>query len=306
MINILNKNYVLNREPACVRALIGSSLGISYFEYQDSRSLSIPRSEHKSIVINETGLVHLIPFYYNEIKFNMITCSKGSVNIKDDEYQMIRERFMLGETEVTQELFEKVMGFNYSSNQDAKCPVENVSWYDCLEFCNRLSDYFNLDRYYELYNKIFNSSDNKGLSGSIHKAELKILQGNGFRLPNESEWQFAAMARTDNEFAGAKDNSSLDRVAWLTSNSGNKTHPVAQKLPNEWGFYDMTGNVYEWCGDILESESNKTLYIRGGSFQAGSRHSKLKLDSVLRGKNIEREAHEKGATVGFRLARTIL
>jgi hypothetical protein len=270
------------------------------YEYHTSQSV-LPNSRY-GVSESSLNLIRLIPFDYKGIDFNMITCpAGGKVNIDNWGLQEIKEPFMLGETEVTRELFEAVMGFDYSYFKGSnKNPVEQVTWYDCLEFCNRLSDYFDLDHCYLLRDKKFTSSY---YPLSIEKANAAFIIGaNGFRLPKEWEWQIAAMAGTNNQYAGANDDESLKRVAWFGENSGNKTHPVAQKLPNECGFYDMTGNVWEWCENSYEPDKNNdpsaSRVGRGGSWI----NIASNLRSAFRYLN---SPSFRDDGVGFRVARSI-
>ncbi len=263
----------MNDTRADEKALIGlDELSLSY-NYQFSRSITEQRLQYSKIYDNENYYnktfkpFELVSFDYNRIKFNMITCPTGmGINIENWGSQEIKEPFMLGETEVTQELFEAVMGFNHSNFKDSnKNPVERVTWYDCLEFCNRLSDYFGLDHCYILRDKSY-----RHRGTSIHEANIEIVTGaNGFRLPTEWEWQIAAMTGKNNKYAGANDDESLKRVAWFYANSGRKTHPVAQKLPNEWGFYDMSGNVDEWCENSTQANENNNPSVNRISLGGG-------------------------------------
>ena len=130
--------------------------------------------------------------------------------------------YYIGETEVTQELWQAVMGTNPSYYKGNKKPVEQVLWNDCQEFIKKLNQ----------------------------------LTGKSFRLPTEAEWEYAA--RGGNKSKGYKYSGSntIDNVAWYTSNSGSKTHDVKTKQANELGIYDMSGNVYEWCQDRYGSYSS--------------------------------------------------
>ena len=199
------------------------------------------------------------------------------------------ENVAIGETEVTQELFKAVMGFNpsyYKGIQndivfvdivkkgkeervpilqnrdfgyDPKKPVEQVSIFDCMDFCNKLSVFFGLRPYYSLENI-------ESYEKSIYKADIKTSKELSFRLPTEDEWYAFALAGTDNKWSGTKNEKELESYAWVNgvyaSISDQQTHPVAQKKPNEWGLYDMTGNVWEWC--YAEDQSNQHAFLRGG------------------------------------------
>ncbi len=270
------------------------------YEYHTSQSV-LPNSRY-GVSDSSLNPIRLIPFDYKGIKFNMLTCpAGGKVDVEDWGSQEIKEPFMLGETEVTQELFEAVMGFNYSDfKKSNKNPVENVTWFDCLEFCNRLSDYFDLDHCYLLRDKKFTSSY---YPLSIQETEFTFIEGaNGFRLPKEWEWQIAAMAGTNNQYAGANDDESLKRVAWFGENSGDKTHPVAQKMPNEWGLYDMSGNLWELCENSDDFYSNDApsanRATRGGDWSNGASGFR----SAIRNTN---PSNFRIAFVGFRVARSI-
>ena len=205
--------------------------------------------------------------------------------------------FYIGKYEVTQELYESLMGKNPSkferSGKDA--PVEQVSWYDAVEFCNKLSDKEGLDRCY------FGSGDNI-------KCDFKA---NGYRLPSEAEWEYAA--RGGNKSKGYKYSGSnnIGSVSWYKSNSGRKTHSVGSKQSNELGIYDMSGNVWEWCWDWKANYSSKVqtnpygygrgLYRahRGGSWFFDVSHCR----NANRGSNGPTASYD---FIGFRLSRSNL
>ena len=166
-------------------------------------------------------------FEVNGVTFNMMCVEGGTfvmgatdsdTSAQDDErpqHQVALSNFMIGQTEVTQELWTAVMGSNPSKNKGTLLPVEQVNWEDCEIFITRLNQ----------------------------------LTGRNFRLPTEAEWDYAARGGQKSHgfiYAGS-DN--LDEVAWYDGNSSNKTHNVGTKLPNELGIYDMSGNVYERCYD---------------------------------------------------------
>ena len=153
--------------------------------------------------------------------------------------------YYIGKTEVTQALWKAVMGSNPSYFKGDDLPVECVSWDDCQEFIRKLN----------------------------------ALTGQNFRLPTEAEWEFAC--RGGNNSRGYKYSGSNDikKVAWYWINSGKKTHPVATKLPNELGIYDMSGNVYEWCIDWYGDYSSGAQTNPKGPYD-GSR-------CVIRGGNWE-------------------
>jgi formylglycine-generating enzyme required for sulfatase activity len=194
---------------------------------------------------------------------------KSIISFKHISFRLIEgpngssvEGIAMGQTEVTQELFEAVMGFNPSEFKDKpdspQRPVENVTWYDCIMFCNKLSEGLGLKPYYTI-DEIKKNDD------SIKSAGVTEIGGKGFRLPTEAEWLAFAKAGTENEWAGTDDENEVGRVGWYKDNSNGQTHPVAQLLPNEWGLYDMSGNVDEWCW--IKSKDYKRV-VRGGSWVA--------------------------------------
>ena len=128
--------------------------------------------------------------------------------------------FKMGVHEVTQAQYEQVMGVNPSEFKGAAKPVEKVSWKDAIEFCRKLSE-----------------------------LPAEKAAGNVYRLPTESEWEYACRAGTKTKYSFGDDDADLDAYAWYGDNSDGTTHPVGSKQPNPWGLYDMNGNVSEWCQD---------------------------------------------------------
>jgi len=116
-------------------------------------------------------------------------------------------------------------------------PVETVSWHDAVEYCNWLSDKEGLKRCY---------------SGSGDNTVCDFTK-NGYRLPTEAEWEYACRAGTTTEYYWG--NRMNDDYCWYYNNSGNQIHPVGQKKPNQFGLYDMSGNVREWCWDWYDNYS---------------------------------------------------
>jgi len=222
-------------------------------------------------------------FRVDDITFKMIHCPRGKFtmgsNIKKDNNPKrvvsINKPFLLGETEITQELFEKIMGMNpsrfqgekYQTPNSKKRPVEQVTQYDAVMFCNKLSEKLQKRPYYHISSVEYGSSFDKE---NITKATITINpHANGFRLPLGKEWEYAARAGTNNRWAGTNDPQKLDELAWFHDNSEvngvRQTHPIKCKKPNEWGFYDMSGNVHEWCwNEHKKSSSNGTTYRGGG------------------------------------------
>ena len=211
--------------------------------------------------------------------------------------------YQIGETEVTQELWEAVMGagnnpsyFQGSSNPpdssevQEKRPVEEVNWYQAIAFCNKLSKACGLEPCYTVQGVDFDALTFSAIPTSNNNDWNNAVcdwSKNGFRLPTEAEWEWAAMGGTEHKWAGTNVKGQLINYAWYSDSDGgnanNKTHEVKKKQANGYGLYDMSGNVWEWCWDrygVLPNpmppdyagpaDSGSHRVDRGGSWEIGA------------------------------------
>ncbi|MBU1495215.1 MAG: SUMF1/EgtB/PvdO family nonheme iron enzyme, partial [Actinobacteria bacterium] len=166
--------------------------------------------------------------------------------------------FEILNTEVTQAQFEAVRGYNHSEFSDCPdCPVETVNWHEAATYCNELSELAGLASCYDCW-----VGDLSSVRCEPSGTYLSPYECPGFRLPTEAEWEYAARAGTttatyngDLEFVredpywDCESAEVLDPIAWYCHNSGGRTHAVGTFNPNDWGLFDMLGNVNEWCHD---------------------------------------------------------
>jgi len=194
----------------------------------------------------------------------MAGCGNNSVDVEKDMIEISGKNIKMLKTEVTQGLYESVMGENPSKFNCKDNPVEMVSWFDVIYFCNKLSKKNGLTPVYAVDGETNVTKWNY----KPHQRNLldgKITQNNaanGYRLPAREEWEYAARGGENYKFAGSND---IEEVAWHYGNSGKETHPVAQKKANGYGLYDMSGNVWEWVWDV-DPNFDFCRIIRGGSW----------------------------------------
>ncbi|MCQ2313816.1 MAG: formylglycine-generating enzyme family protein [Bacteroidales bacterium] len=199
---------------------------------------------------NETFTVNGVRFemvYVEGGTFTMGATSEQGSDAESDEkptHSVTLSDYYIGKFEVTQELWEAVMGSNPSKFKGDNLPVDYVSWDDCQKFITKLNS----------------------------------LTGKYFRLPTEAEWEYAARGGKKSTNAKYSGSSNVVHVAWFDGNSGRQTHPVGQLRANELGIYDMSGNVWEWCldwygsyssasqTDPIGSSSGSSRVLRGGSW----------------------------------------
>lgn len=195
----------------------------------------------------------------DHIKFGIYLGDSLMVPIPEKKYSMLN-------TEVTQKIYREIMGQNPSRFKGDNLPVENVSWYDAVYFCNKLSEKCGLQCVYSLNGttdvKKWRYSPHNG--NSITGEIIQNLKADGFRLPTKNEWIYAAKGGENFKYAGSD---TIDNVGWYKKNSGNKTHTVAQKKANGYGLYDMSGNVDEkiWDYEIDSYAKIRRYGVAGGA-----------------------------------------
>ena len=175
--------------------------------------------------------------YIEAVEFTMGATKEQKGEANSDEkpaHPVVLNCFYLCKYEVTQELWETVMGDNPSHFKGKNLPVENVSWDDCQKFIMKLNE----------------------------------LTGKKYRLPTEAEWEYAARGGSNSMHYKYSGGNSLEYVSWYFHNSMDKTHTVGMMKPNELGLYDMSGNVWEWCQDWYGSYGKKTAYYPTGPIKA--------------------------------------
>lgn len=220
-------------------------------------------------VETDTVWVSGVPMVFIKVEggtFSMGATSEQSVAADSDEkpvHKVTLTGFYIAQTEVTQELWQKIMDNNPSTIKGNNRPVHNVSWYDCMDFIEALN----------------------------------AISGKKFRMPTEAEWEYAARGGNRSKgfkFAGGNN---AEKFAWNAESSGTELYFVKTKQPNELGLYDMGGNAYEWCGDLYGAYSDKaqnnpqgmdigeSRVLRGGSWQTprndcrvSNRHSCIPYD----------------------------
>jgi formylglycine-generating enzyme required for sulfatase activity len=229
-----------------------------------------------------------------DIRDRMVEISPGTFTMGDNKTGQVEvtisRSFFMDTYPVTQALYQEIMNKNPSRFRGDDLPVEKVSWFDAIDFCNELSMQSGLGRVYEV----------KGKKVKIH------YERDGYRLPTEAEWEYACRGKTPSERYGK-----LDAIAWYSKNSGHQTQGVGQKSPNEYGLFDMLGNVWEWCNDYwypkypegsqedpIGPDDGFDHILRGGSWAS--------FDNIIRSAHRGRQDHYiRDDDKGFRIVRSL-
>ena len=273
--------------------------------WQLQHSITKMQQEHRSIQENNNNkmrqLLDVLHLSY-PVEFSGCVVEpggywRGGLEVADQtplRTIQIERAYWISDVPVTQALFIVVMGYNPSGRSDVLRPVEMISWYEAVDFCNRLSVLSSLQPVYTI---------------GTDKEILWNTEANGYRLPSEAEWEIAARTKENTRFSGG-DNP--DVYVWMQSNSKNQTQRVRQRRPNSWNLCDMSGNVWEWCFDWYQHDYyadsvkiHPTGPKQGTSkvMRGGSAISDVKQCTVSYRYHVAPTA--KDAMIGFRIVRFI-
>lgn len=250
----------------------------------------------------------------------LVLIKGGTVSNKKSGFygkELFVRDYYIGKYEVTQAEWVAVMGSNPSSFKGEDLPVESVSWYDCIEYCNQRSGREGLSPYYQITRSRMDP-DNTDELDDLRWSVTIDTTANGYRLPTEVEWEYAASGGRRSKgfvYPGGDD---IDALAWYWKNAGdqylsgfwswpsvtknhNRTRPVGGKRSNELGIYDMAGNVREWCWDGQPADSSRAIVGRiwkGGGWIGADFCCTIAFRAA-------HQANGKGPDQGFRVCRNI-
>jgi len=216
---------------------------------------------------------------------HLIEIPKGEIALRDDriksKWTVKVKTFLICKYPVTQKQYLDITGVSPSYFKGENNPVESISWREAISYCNLKSEREGLKQYYSIDNE---------------KEDIIVdAVSNGYRLPSESEWEYACKAGSSGIRYGK-----IEEIAWYKGNSDGMTHEVGLKEPNTWGLYDMLGNVWEWCSDIYD----ETVYGSYRIFRGGGWNDEERGCMATN----RRRSHPSAFQIddlGFRLARNL-
>ena len=203
----------------------------------DSSSTTVTMTGNQSVTANfeEITLLDITMLAIPSGSFRMGDISGTGNSDERPVHTVTVSSFEMSAQEITQEQYAEAMGENSSNFSGTNLPVEMVTWYNAVQFCNALSE-------------------EEGLTPCYDESTWECdFSANGYRLPTETEWEYACRAGTETKYYTGDSESDCADAGWYAGNSSYTTHPVGQKTPNAWGLYDMHGNVFEWCHDWYDS-----------------------------------------------------
>ncbi|MBN1293655.1 MAG: formylglycine-generating enzyme family protein [Candidatus Latescibacteria bacterium] len=263
------------------------------------------KSGRVNVAGNQTISVNIIMKKYGYVTISAGTYEMGSEDGENDEkpvHTVYLDAFEMSATEVTVKQWTALMSYLLSEDEksflskiDDTISASNITWFEAIEFCNRLSEFYRLNPCY----------DETTMNCDYSK--------NGYRLPTEAEWEYACRAGTTSEYNTGDSEEDLDKTGWYLTNSSELLHPVGEKESNNWGLYDMHGNIGELCNDYysagyykISPENNPhgpntvtSIHVfRGGSYISECEKCRSSARSSLK-------YNVKSQSVGFRVVRSI-
>ncbi|MFC1606981.1 SUMF1/EgtB/PvdO family nonheme iron enzyme [Candidatus Latescibacterota bacterium] len=220
----------------------------------------------------------------------------GSANGGGEEkpvHKITVDGFQMSMTEITQNQYNAIMGDNPSYNKEFDTnPVERVSWFEAIEFCNKLSAKLKLDPCYNTNTGAYDMSKN------------------GFRLPTEAEWEFSCRSGSGTDYYTGDDQRAMATAGWFAGNSSDKSQRVGRKTANAWGLRDMHGNVWEWCNDWYGKDYYKSAPEQNPPGPSSGSDRVIRGGSWIESAKGCRSARRKGfnpkkdySDIGFRIVR---